>query len=397
MKDILAERLLAEVMRWEPADVAQERPVLQALAAVKYDEYQQFSPGMKFVENLARWLDQFKSTEHRQRAYDFVRRRLVFISQEEMAHLVGEAFPDFIRPILMRQVAKDLAVPLRCVKTLVSSAEYKVRLRQSLFLGLSDGAQIGLFRRINRDISNEQVWQTHEIAPTRAKGMLKELRSDLVRLRSGGVTEAEAKFRTIFLLDDFAGSGFTSLRKGDKQGEFDGRIYQAIRGVIQEHEHGRLGSLRRIYQAIRGMSQERGLLRSLVAPSDVSVCVLFYLATAKALLHIRQLMNGCASVGPVGLTMTADAVQTLPDEVRLSDPGDTGMLDLLKQHFDDSIMDEHFRKGKHERPYLGFDECGLPLVLSHNTPNNSIPLLWYEEGGHFKGLFPRVSRHRGDV
>jgi len=95
--------------------------------------------------------------------------------------------------------------------------------------------------------------------------------------------------------------------------------------------------------------------------------------------------------------MTADAVQTLPDEVRLSDPGDTGMLDLLKQHFDDSIMDEHFRKGKHERPYLGFDECGLPLVLSHNTPNNSIPLLWYEEGGHFKGLFPRVSRHRGDV
>jgi len=53
MRDALAERLLANVMKWTPEDVALERPVLQALAALKYDEYQQFSPGMRFVESLA--------------------------------------------------------------------------------------------------------------------------------------------------------------------------------------------------------------------------------------------------------------------------------------------------------------------------------------------------------
>ena len=59
MRDALAERLLANVMQWTPADVAEQRPKLQALAAFKYDEYQQFSPGMRFVESLALWLDFF--------------------------------------------------------------------------------------------------------------------------------------------------------------------------------------------------------------------------------------------------------------------------------------------------------------------------------------------------
>ena len=63
MRDILADRVLAEVMRWLPEDVAKERPDLQALATFKYDEYQQFSPGMRFVESLALWLAQFESEE----------------------------------------------------------------------------------------------------------------------------------------------------------------------------------------------------------------------------------------------------------------------------------------------------------------------------------------------
>ena len=43
MKELLAERLLASVMNWQPEDLARERPILQAMAAYKYDEYQQFS------------------------------------------------------------------------------------------------------------------------------------------------------------------------------------------------------------------------------------------------------------------------------------------------------------------------------------------------------------------
>jgi len=370
MKDILAERLLAEVMKWEPADVAQERPVLQALAAVKYDEYQQFSPGMKFVENLARWLRQFGSDEQRKRAYEFVRRRLIFISEEEMAHLVSVAFPDVIRPILVRQVAEELSIPHWCVSEIASSMEFEARLRQSLFLGLSDGARIGLFRRGNPILSNEQIRQEHEITPDRAKDMLESLRSKLAQIQSGGEAKSGTWFRTIFLLDDFAGSGITSLRR--EKSAYAGKICKALP-----------------IQIFAETSPHR-----LVDTSDVTVCIVFYLATARALTHIRQLMSDFLAELPIKLRWRVEAVQILPDDVCLSDQKDADIVNLLKQYNDASIVTESFRKGRNERPYLGFDECGLPLVLNHNTPNNSIPLLWYGEGGQFKGLFPRVSRTR---
>src|SRR5262249_30221970 len=105
MKDALAEKLLAHVMQWGPQQVAHERPYLQAIAAYKYDEYQQFSPGMRFVESLARWLSQFKTPAERQTAFEFVKSRLLFVSVAEMNHLAESAYPDHIRPSLLRRAA----------------------------------------------------------------------------------------------------------------------------------------------------------------------------------------------------------------------------------------------------------------------------------------------------
>lgn len=92
MKDALAEKLLAEILGWSAEDVARERPVLQAMASFKYDEYEQYSPGMRFVESLARWLSQFDAAD-RSIAYRFIRERLVFCSTQEMNHLVETAYP----------------------------------------------------------------------------------------------------------------------------------------------------------------------------------------------------------------------------------------------------------------------------------------------------------------
>ncbi|MFX5873811.1 hypothetical protein ABTE93_20190, partial [Acinetobacter baumannii] len=61
--------------------------------------------------------------------------------------------------------------------------------------------------------------------------------------------------------------------------------------------------------------------------------------------------------------------------------------------FDDEADDEHSKVGKTSKRY-GYAGCRLPLVLAHNTPNNSIYLLWAEDDQKVLGLFPRVSRHR---
>src|SRR5487761_1807079 len=108
MKDELAERLLALIMKWNAQDIARERPDLQALAVHKYNGYEQFSAGMRFVENLALWLAQFENDEDRSLAYSLIKSRLVFVSPAELTHLVSIAFPDFIRHMLVKTVGKQI-------------------------------------------------------------------------------------------------------------------------------------------------------------------------------------------------------------------------------------------------------------------------------------------------
>ena len=56
MRDDLAERVLAHVMSWDSAQITKFGACLQDLARYKYDEYEGFGPGEKFVESLAAWL-----------------------------------------------------------------------------------------------------------------------------------------------------------------------------------------------------------------------------------------------------------------------------------------------------------------------------------------------------
>jgi hypothetical protein len=47
-------------MGWtDPEVIGAQVPALQLLADYKYDSYQRFGPGKRFVESLALWLKQF--------------------------------------------------------------------------------------------------------------------------------------------------------------------------------------------------------------------------------------------------------------------------------------------------------------------------------------------------
>lgn len=376
MRDTLAERLLAVVMKWTPEDVARERPDLQALAAFKYDEYQQYSPGMRFVESLALWLAQFGSDEERKHAYEFVRWRLVFLSNAEIAHFVTIAFPDFIRPYLASQVAVRLAIPETYVARIMASAEYAALLRQSLFLGLSDGARMDLFRRSNPQIRHEQVSADYEISEEKAGEMRAKLGDDLRVILRREPRADDRRFKIIFLLDDFSGSGLSCIRE-EPSGSYrkGGRFFK--------------GKLAKVFQSV-----DEGVIRQiLVEPTDVHFCIVLYVATEQARAHIEALARDLVADTPA--TCTVLIVQPLPESIRLRRGIDDGFARVLEAHWDDGVMDEHLRKGG-EDAVFGFNECGLPLVLSHNSPNNSVYLLW-AESDRVRPLFPRVSRHRREA
>lgn len=377
MKDRLANHLLAKVMGWTPADVSRERPVLQALAAWKYDQYEQFSPGMRFVASLATWLSQFDEKD-RDVAYEFVRRKLIFISRAEMEHFVEIAFPDYLRDMLVRRVAAASGKPSQRPAEIVASGEYKKLLRQSLFLGLSDGARVDLFRRSNsHHISHEQIYQSYQIPKEKAIDMQKELRADLRSIADGQVSADDAQFRMVFLLDDFSASGLSYVRR--EEDDYRGKIIRVLEGVFKESQKG--GDLRQW---------------GLVDPTNIGFCLVLYVATERAQRHLKTAVDTWLKENGGDTTCDIVVVQLIPEEIAIDDTSNPELVAVLEQYFDPSIVDKHFRKGRHERPYLGFDECGLPLVLSHNTPNNSIPLLWFEERGtgSLQGLFPRVSRHK---
>jgi hypothetical protein len=63
------------------------------------------------------------------------------------------------------------------------------------------------------------------------------------------------------------------------------------------------------------------------------------------------------------------------------------------KYFDEDADDEHGKIGKTSKRY-GYADGRLPVVLAHNTPNNSVYILWAEDVHRVRGLFPRVSRHR---
>lgn len=372
MKEHLATELLVEVMGWDDAEVTQERPHLQALAEYKYDEYQQFSPGMRFIESLAIWLGQFRTQTEKRTAYRFVKERLVFFSSAEIAHLVAISYPDLIRPTLLRRTAKQLGVSPTNVADLHKSEQFKVLERQCLFLGLSDGARLDIFRRSNPHLSHDQIYRTHEISDDRAEGLQGDLKKELAKILGRDPTGQEAKFTTVVLIDDFTASGTSFLRKeGGKQ---KGKISKWLESVKEGEQ-----------------------LRALVDEEHLHVCALFYVATSTAEERLRErLAIELREVLPKA-THEVLIVQRLDDAVALTEATDGEFLKLVDsdQYYNSRVNDEHMKKGRGDGR-RGFDEGLLPVVLTHNTPNNSILLLWAnpeEIGEKVRGLFPRVSRH----
>lgn len=356
MRDALAERLLANVMEWTPEDVARERPVLQALAAFKYDEYQQFSPGMRFVESLALWLQQFTTLGERLAAYEFVLGRLVFLSHAEMAHFSAIAYPDIIRPVFIEQAAKDaLLAPFRVNQILATDA-FKRLQAASLFLGLSDGARIDLFRRSNKELSHEQIFTSYELSDEKVG----EIRA---WLNKRGHTDAAP---ALVLLDDFSASGTSCLAAdGDRA---KGKVCTFIDRV-----------------------QSSDAWNSVVSFPKTRLVVVLYVATEQAIANIDA---GAEIVRRKhGIDTTVLCVQRIASNISLKASDSGPMIDVIKKYYDASLEDEHTKKGGSDLKF-GFAAGGLPLVLHHNTPNNSIFLLWVEGSESVKPLFPRVSRHR---
>jgi hypothetical protein len=355
MKDRLAEQLLAKVLGWDEIPLAEERAYLEHMASYKYDSYQQFGPGKKFLECLAMWLEQFKTTLEREVAYRFVKNRLVFISSFEMEHLVRSTFTDRIRPLLIELAADESSERRWAVRRIMSGAVYTRLLDRSLFLGMSDGAHIDVFRR-STGLPNRHFHVSHEFNEDRATKLLDEL------VQHSG---EDALFETIFLVDDFIGSGTSYLRQDG--GSFEGKIWNFAKTL-----------------------RDGGGLISKINKERLKIIVVSYLMTRKAKHNIERLLPALPFPGRWRVIST----ELIDDENLLDNSKDAEFLDLCRSYYDPKVETESMKKGGTKAIY-GFSDGRLPLVLGHNTPNNAPFVIWADPQDYaVRGLFRRVERHK---
>lgn len=365
MRAALAEKLLVKIMEWDSTQITKERPLIQALSSFKYNEYQQFSIGTRFIESLVKWLNQFETLEERNIAYDFIMQRLIFISNDQMLHLVNITFSDKINPFLIKKSAETLKINAFHITKITKSIEYASITRRSLFIGLSDGSRIDQLRRYS-GLNNEQVVPTYQINKEKIDDMIGELRNSNVK----------DSFNTIFLIDDFTASGTSYFRI--------------------EEENKRKG---KIYKVISALYDSEADLYNLIDHSEnaevIDINIIFYIATDEAINKLKTEINEWQHEFSDRFKFNIEVVQKIGDTVKINPLTDNNFIELSKKYITSDIVDIHFKKAKHEMYFLGYNECALPLILVHNTPNNSMPLLWWAPTNKdFIGLFPRVTRHR---
>lgn len=370
--NLLGLRLIANIMNWSDDGVATaEYNWLQLAASAKYDGYSDFRAGSRFIESLATWLKQF-DPEDRQTAYDFVKHRLVYISNAEMHRVIDAFFPETVTPHFRRLAAEQTGIrPHEVWGNSDAVAAFEQILRRSLIVGMSDGSRIDILRRANSGrISQEQVVPMMNIG-------IEKWRDLGGKLQERG--HGDQNFEHVFLIDDFTASGTTFIRNnGD----------------------GWKGKLRKFNDMVVSARAELG--DAFPIAEGYALHIHHYVSTSQAREALVDRVEQAShdwherSYGSIAITEG----MLLPPSLRLQSPADDAVIALCEKYYDHWLflrLEEHAGEAGQTDFKMGYADCALPLVLEHNTPNNSIPLLWAEtpgEPGHkMQPLFRRRDRH----
>ena len=350
--------ILSKIMNWSDDRARREFAWLRLMARLKYDGYQDFLAGVRFIESLATWLQQFAS-EERETAYSFVRNELVYVGPVEMQRLVETFYPRTVQNRLLRCVSARRGIPTyRIWADPTAAREFERLKRATLFMGLSDGARIDILRHTNeRVLTNEQIVVATQLDAEKWQDMLKKLRRDL--------NDPTAKFALVYLVDDFMGSGTSFLRFDQEKQDWVGKLMRFRDSVLL---------------ATRATSGSTPF-----EEEEWELCVHHYIASHKAAHDIQNRaadLRGSPGAASWFRSIHFSFGMVLPASLPISaDPRHGAFIDLTKKYYDPVIQTPHTDVGGVTHLGLGYGGCALPLVLEHNTPNNSVALLWAETDG----------------
>jgi hypothetical protein len=380
MDDNKGLKILSEIMGWEDEENRKEFAWLKMMAAIKYDEYRDFLPGMRFLENLAAWLQQFKSIDERKEAYALLRRRLIYVSPPEMQRLVELFYPCVIERRLIQIIGERRGIPKYMVRVdKAARADLDLLRRRTLILGLSDGARLDILRHSTVGIlSNEQFVIQTQLDKYKWTSLLEDLKSEQA--------DSAAAFEVAFLVDDFMGTGSSYLRYDNAKAKWTGKLCKFLQSLKDAETAG-----------VKVMAK------------DWQLCIHHFLATHKAAGSVSELERLARQSAGNEVPLARDSNYTfgakVAAEYRIGSHGtaDDALIALTQKYYSTKIQTKHTDVGGVKHIGLGYGGCALPLVLHHNTPNNSLALLWADSPAgpdklgsvqpEMRPLFRRRQRH----
>lgn len=372
MINTLALSLIAAVMNWDDEEATREYAWLKLMSSVKYDGYSDFRAGIRFLENLAIWLRQFNQKD-RAAAYAFVRNRLVYISTAEIHRVIETFVPETVTPYLREAAASQVNIkPYETWGSAEGVAAFNRLLRCSLFIGLSDGSRIDVLRRANSGrLVQEQVVPMLDIGLEKWKDLKSKLEKEHGK---------DSRFENVYLIDDFTASGTTFIRKSD-EGEWKGKLKKFNDLVCKAREQ---------------------MKDDFPIADQYHLHIHHYVSTQQARDALEERVKNAEQNWPERSFASFDITQglLLPSELKMSDVIDEDMLAICDHYYDNHLYErlkEHCDEAGQSSMKRGYADCTLPLILEHNTPNNSISILWAETQGKvghkMRPLFRRRDRH----
>lgn len=288
-----------------------------------------------------------------------------------MTYLITLLYKKCVSSALALKTAQKMEIPPYRINEIKKSVDYKREKRLSLFIGLSDGAHMDVVRRVG-GLSNEQVLTNYYPDTDKLVDMKKELLSDSLLKE---LDESDRKFNSLYLIDDFTASGTSFIRKDIDQ--YKGKLTKIIDKFFKPNDNDVCREL--FFQ-------------------NIDVHVVFCLATVFAISHIKNLLS--EYIKSLGLekriSFDVRCVQKIPNGVADEIKNDTTLVDIIKKEKyinKKNVGTKSYKVGHGEQEYFGYGDGALPLILSHNTPNNSILVLWQDDDDHYPSLFPRINRH----
>ena len=185
------------------------------------------------------------------------------------------------------------------------------------------------------------------------------------------------------MIDDFTASGSSLLR-------------------LQAESQAWEGKLCRFFSSVRAANCALG--SDYVFDQNWQLCVHHYIATTHAKETIAdRLVQAVQFFGhDCAKQIIPSFGMVFPAELPIDRSLDSEFAKLTDIYYDPILRTDHTDIGGVTHLGLGFAGCALPVVLEHNTPNNSVALLWADtEGGIRNGetapamrpLFRRRHRH----